>query len=90
METQEILQALENLSVSDRLKIAEAALKLVLQEQYSLTKDEQKRHLTLAAMTAIADYAPDGELNVFSDLDGEDFYEYPDEDLHNSGTYVQR
>ncbi|MBD2195582.1 hypothetical protein H6G08_06235 [Calothrix anomala FACHB-343] len=81
METQQILQALANLNVSDRLKIAEAALKLVLQEQNSLTKDEQKRQLKLAAMTAIEDYAPDGELNIFSDLDGEDFYEYPDEDL---------
>ncbi|MBD2204354.1 hypothetical protein H6G33_33530 [Calothrix sp. FACHB-1219] len=81
METQQILQALANLNVSDRLKIAEAALKLVLQEQNSLTKDEQKRQLKLAAMTAITDYAPDGELNIFSDLDGEDFYEYPDEDL---------
>ncbi|BAY61595.1 hypothetical protein NIES22_16620 [Calothrix brevissima NIES-22] len=81
METQQILQALANLNVSDRLKIAEVALKLVLQEQNSLTKDEQKRQLKLAAMTAIEDYARDGELNIFSDLDGEDFYEYPDEDL---------
>jgi hypothetical protein len=88
METQEILQALENLSVSDRLKIAEVALKLVLLDQNSLTKDEQKRQLTLAAMTAIADYASESELNVFSDLEGEDFYEYPDEDLHNSESYV--
>jgi hypothetical protein len=81
METQEILQALANLSVSDRLTIAEAALKLVLREQNSLTKDDLKRQLTLAAMTAIADYAPGSELNIFSDLEGEDFYEYPDEDL---------
>jgi hypothetical protein len=90
METQEIIQALANLSVSvsDRLKIAEAALKLIFLEQNSLTKDEQKRQLTLAAMTSVADYAPDSELNVFSDLEGEDFYEYPDEDLHNSESYV--
>jgi hypothetical protein len=81
METQEILQALANLSVSDRLTIAEAALKLVLQEQNSLSKDEQKRQLKLAAMTAVADYAPGSELNIFSELEGEDFYEYPDEDL---------
>ncbi|MBW4559998.1 MAG: hypothetical protein KME32_02385 [Mojavia pulchra JT2-VF2] len=88
MGTQEILQALVNLSVSDRLTIAEAALKLVLREQNSLTKDEQKRQLILAAITAVADYASDSELNVFSDLEGEDFYEYPDEDLHNSASYV--
>jgi hypothetical protein len=77
METQEIIQALANLSVSDRLTIAEPALKLVLLEPNSLNKDEQKRQLTLAAMTSVADYAPDSELNVFSDLEGEDFYEYP-------------
>ncbi|MEH1850390.1 MAG: hypothetical protein V7L11_01590 [Nostoc sp.] len=70
METKEILQALPNLSISDRLKIAESALQLVLQEKHSLTKDEQKRQLTLAAVTAIADYAPGSELDIFSDLVG--------------------
>jgi hypothetical protein len=78
MKTKEILQALPNLSVSAQLKIAESALQLVFKEKHSLTKDEQKRQLILAAMTAVADYAPDSDLNVFSDLEGEDFYEYPD------------
>ncbi len=90
METKEILQTLPNLSISDRLKIAESALQLVIKEQHSLTKDEQKRLLVLAAITAISDYAPGGYLNIFSDLEGEDFYDYPDEDLHNSEIYVQR
>ncbi|MEH2382843.1 MAG: hypothetical protein V7K27_28815 [Nostoc sp.] len=90
METKEILQALSSLSISDRLKIAESALQLVLQEKHSLTKDQQKRQLTLAAITAIADYAPGTELNIFSDLEGEDFCDDPDEDFYNSGTYVQR
>ncbi|MEH2424132.1 MAG: hypothetical protein V7K48_25460 [Nostoc sp.] len=63
---------------------------MVLQEKHSLTKDQQKRQLTLAAITAIADYTPGSELNIFSDLEGEDFYDYPDEDFYNSGTYVQR
>lgn len=90
METKEILQTLPNLSISDRLKIAESALQLVLKEQHSLTKDEQKRLLALAAITAISDYASGSELNIFSDLEGEDFYDYPDEDLHNSEIYVQR
>ncbi|MEH2177155.1 hypothetical protein [Nostoc sp.] len=43
---------------------------MVLQEKHSLTKDEQKSQLTLAAMTAIADYAPGSELNIFSELEG--------------------
>ncbi|MEH2064633.1 MAG: hypothetical protein V7K50_20640 [Nostoc sp.] len=42
--------------------------------------------LTLAAVTAIADYAPGSELDIFSDLQGEDFCHYPDEDFYNSGT----
>ncbi|MBD2363105.1 hypothetical protein H6G36_18245 [Anabaena minutissima FACHB-250] len=88
METPEILQALPNLSVSDRLMIAESALKLVLQEQQSLTQDEKKQQLALAAITAISDYAPDGELNVFADLEGEDFYDYGDEDLNHSDAYL--
>ncbi|MEH2025937.1 hypothetical protein [Nostoc sp.] len=98
METKEILQALPSLSISDtpteslreRLKIAELALQLVLQEKHSLTKDEQKRQLELAAIAAIADYAPGSELDIFSGLEGEDFCDYPDEDFHNSGNYVQR
>ncbi|MGF2037582.1 MAG: hypothetical protein RMZ43_020060 [Nostoc sp. CmiVER01] len=78
MQIKEILQALPSLSISDRLKIAESALQLVLQEKHSLTKDEQKRQLTLAAVTAIADYAPGSELDIFSNLEGEDFCDYPD------------
>jgi hypothetical protein len=37
METQEILKLLPNLSVSDRLTIAEAALELIHQERTSLS-----------------------------------------------------
>ncbi|MBN3951050.1 MAG: hypothetical protein V7K14_25910 [Nostoc sp.] len=85
MQIKEILQALPSLSISDRLKIAESALQLVIQEKHSLTKDQQKRQLTLAAMTAIADYAPSSELNIFSELEGEDFCNDPDEDFYNSG-----
>ncbi|MEH2048077.1 hypothetical protein [Nostoc sp.] len=85
METKEVLQALLNLSISDRLKIAESALQLVLQEKHSLTKDEQKCQLTLTAMTAIADYALGSELNIFSELEGEDFCDDLDEDFYNLG-----
>jgi hypothetical protein len=88
MKIHDIIQALSNLSVSDRLMIAESALKLVLQEQKSLTQDEKKQQLLLASITAISDYAPNGELNVFGDLEGEDFYDYGDEDLNHSDAYV--
>jgi uncharacterized protein (DUF2344 family) len=80
METQAILQSLPNLSINERLQIAEFALQLVSQQRESLTKEQKKRQLALAAITAIEDYANHGELVVCSDLDGEDFYDYSDED----------
>jgi hypothetical protein len=78
METQEIIRTLPKLSTSDCLKIAEAALAVVHQEQNFFTKDEQERVLAAAAKTALADYAPGSELIAFSEIEGEDFYEYPD------------
>ena len=38
MKTQDILQALPNLSISDRLTIAELALQLVTKQKDSLTQ----------------------------------------------------
>lgn len=76
MEAKEILQALPSLSASDQLKIAEAALLLINQEKQPLTKDEQKRLLAAAAKTAIEDYTSGSELIVFSEIEGEDFYDY--------------
>lgn len=78
METQEILKLFPKLSVSERLIIVEAALELIHQEQTSLSLIEQKRQLRAAAIMAIDDYALDSELIVFSELDGEDFYDYRD------------
>ena len=75
METTKIIQLLPNLSINERLQIAEAALLLIPKEQDSLTKEEQKQQLVLAAITAIADYAPEGELNIFSSIDGEEFHQ---------------
>lgn len=74
MKTAEILQALPHLSVSDRLKVAETALHLIQQEQQGLTKEQQRQQMAIAAMTAVSDYSTDSELIVFTDLDGEDFY----------------
>ena len=63
---------------------------MIIEEKHSLTKDEEKRQLRLAAITAIVDYAPGSELDIFSHLEEEDFCNYPDEDFHNLGNYVQR
>ncbi|MEO1427664.1 MAG: hypothetical protein AAFS12_02360 [Cyanobacteria bacterium J06632_19] len=87
METSQIIQVLPNLSTSERLQIAEAALLLIRKEQDLLTREEQKQQLELAAMTAIADYNPGGELDIFSSIDGEEFYEYPDDELTDKGTH---
>ena len=78
MKTQEILRSLPKLSTSDCLKIAEAALEIIHQEQNSLTKDEQKRVLAAAAKTAKRDYAAGSQLIAFSEIEGEDFYDYAD------------
>ncbi|MBV6627077.1 MAG: hypothetical protein KI793_29760 [Rivularia sp. (in: Bacteria)] len=87
METSQIIQVLPNLSTSERLQIAEAALLLIRKEQDSLTKEEQKQQLALAAMTAIADYTPGGELDIFNTIDGEEFYEYSDDELTYKHTH---
>jgi hypothetical protein len=78
METQEIIITLPKLSISDCLKIAEAALAVIHQEQNFLTKDEQKRALAAAAKIAVADYTAGSQLIAFSEIEGEDFYDYPD------------
>lgn len=78
METTKIIEVLPKLSTSERLQIAEAALLLIRKEQHLLTLAEQKQQLALAAMTAIEDYAPGGELNIFTSIDREEFYEYLD------------
>jgi hypothetical protein len=72
MNTTEILQALPNLPISDRLQIAEAALHLVQQEQ-PLTQEQRRQQMAIAALTAISDYSLDKELTAFTVLDGEDF-----------------
>jgi hypothetical protein len=73
MDTTEILQALSQLPVSDRLAIAEAALRLVREEQPSLSKDEVRQQLELAALGAVSDYAPGSDLITFGELE-EDFH----------------
>lgn len=73
-----LIRTLPKLSISDCLKIAEAALAVIHQEQSSLTKDEQKRALAAAAKTAVPDYAAGSQLIAFSEIEGEDFYDYRD------------
>jgi hypothetical protein len=41
MKTTDILQALPHMTISDRLKIAQAALALIQQEQQTLTLEQR-------------------------------------------------
>lgn len=88
MEIAEILQELGKLPISDRLTIAETALQLIQAEQHSLTAEQRKRQLAIAATTAISDYAPGSQPLAFSALDGEDFYD--DADDTNLNAHAQR
>lgn len=74
METAAILQALPGLTIDERLAIAEAALRLVHEEQ-NLTREQSRQQMAIAAMAAIEDYTPGNELIVFTVLDGEDFHD---------------
>lgn len=79
----EILQALKHMTNAERLTIAETALRLIredLQQQFP-TPAQLEQELAAAAEALREDYAPGGELTVFTTLDGEDFYEYTDENL---------
>jgi hypothetical protein len=72
-----ILQELETLPISDRLAIAEAALRSIRQEMQgqddALDLPERKRQLATAAEALLQDYETDSELTSFTALDAEDF-----------------
>jgi hypothetical protein len=77
MKTAEILQSLPHLTSIDQLKIAETALQLIQQDRHSLTRDQRRQQMAVAAMAAIEDYSTDRELTAFTALDGEDFHDEP-------------
>lgn len=85
METIKILEALPRLSIEDQLKIAEAPLELVRKEQ-TLTKQQRSQRLAVEALAALDDYESEPELTVFTELDGEDFYDYPEDAEPSKGS----
>jgi hypothetical protein len=80
MSTQEILQALVDLPSDDQLKIAETALQHLQQNRQSLTKDQRRQQMAIAAIAAVDDYSTNNELITFTALDGEDFHDETDRD----------
>ena len=79
METQEIIKALPNLSIDDRLIIATIALNSIIEGRRSSVETGIEMNtdlqLKIAAQLAIDDYTNDRELTIFTNLDGEDFLE---------------
>ncbi len=84
MGTQEILQALADLQPTDQLKIAETALQHLQQNRQSLTKDQRRQQMEIAATAAMNDYSTNHELTAFTVLDGEDFYDDSDPELNRA------
>lgn len=80
MTQAEIIQELETLSLSERLAIMEAVWQLIRrdlgQAAQGTTQADLDLRLAAAAAALREDYAPGGELTVFTALDAEDFYEY--------------
>ena len=65
----EIMEELKKFTISERLEIVEAALRLIREDLQQagqpLTQTERRRQLTAAAEALLPDYAAGGELTVF-------------------------
>ncbi|GHT63370.1 hypothetical protein FACS1894110_01030 [Spirochaetia bacterium] len=68
MGTLEIMERINELPSDQRMLIAEKII-------HSVRKEETKSQLKLVAERLCADYKNDKELTIFTQLDGEDFYE---------------
>lgn len=68
MQTIDIIQEIQQLSLTKKFYVVEEALK-------SIKKDEMNHQMELAADELSSDYVNDKELTAFTDLDFEHFYE---------------
>jgi hypothetical protein len=73
MGTSEILESLPQLNSTDQLKIAETALQLVQLNRQTLTREQRRQQMEIAAIAAIDDYTQDSDIIAFTALDEEDF-----------------
>ncbi len=46
-------------------------MQLVQQEQKSMSQEQRRQQMAIAATKAVSDYLPGSKLTVFTDLDGE-------------------
>ena len=77
MTLTEILKELPNLTSAERLSLIEAAAHLNRKELLQKSEEawsEEQQQMALAAQALLPDYEADGELTIFTTLDGEDFH----------------
>lgn len=72
-EAIKILDAIKQLSLSERLLIIELVFRDLQKDTANMENEEQRRRR--AAELLLADYREDEELTVFATLDQEDFHE---------------
>lgn len=68
MQTFEIIQEIENLSLIKKFHIVEETLK-------SIKREELNQQMKIAAEELYEEYTNDNNLTIFNSLDLEDFYE---------------
>ncbi|MCF8231189.1 MAG: hypothetical protein K9J27_03290 [Bacteroidales bacterium] len=68
MKTEEILSEIKRLPVKKRIYVIEKAI-------HSIREQEEKEQMSKAVDSLYFDYKNDKELNAFTDIDFEDFYE---------------
>lgn len=80
MTTTEILAALKEMTIAERLEIIETASKLIREELVKKAGHTDGRQMSLAAAVEVMRpyYEQGSKLAMFTDLDSEDFYEYKD------------
>jgi hypothetical protein len=76
MTQAEILEALRNLTATERITVIQAALQQIRDDlqhrEQVLAQVDKKQRLALAAKALLPDYEAGGELTIFTALDSED------------------
>ena len=72
-ETLQLLDAIRQLSLSEKLNLIELIFRDIKEEAINSVEEDEKRRM--AAEHLLADYQEDEELTAFSALDQEDFHE---------------
>lgn len=86
MTVEQILEILPHLSFDDRNKVIDK-LAEIIQAESMKTKEQRRQKMGIQAIRGYADYLPGSEHLAFDEIDGEDFYEYTDEDLEQSDRF---